>query len=167
MWVPSLASLSGLRIQHCHELWCRSKTWLRSHIAVAVAQASCCSSDWTPSLRISICRGCGPRKKRQKDKQTNQQTPKSQWAHLIKAENVCPVWCQKLHRLLKYKGRPLEEEAFYTVGEQSWTTLRTIHTGTKGVRRLRTSRRICPTGPHVLSAEPATWFPTPASCPQL
>ena len=29
MWVWSLASLSGLRIQHCHELWCRSQTWLR------------------------------------------------------------------------------------------------------------------------------------------
>ena len=26
----SLASLSGLRIQHCHELWCRSQTRLRS-----------------------------------------------------------------------------------------------------------------------------------------
>ena len=28
--VRSLASLSGLRIQHCCELWCRSQTWLRS-----------------------------------------------------------------------------------------------------------------------------------------
>jgi len=32
MWVPSLASLSGLRIWCCHELWCRSQTWLRLHI---------------------------------------------------------------------------------------------------------------------------------------
>ena len=30
MWVPSLALISGLRIQHCHELWCRSQTRLRS-----------------------------------------------------------------------------------------------------------------------------------------
>ena len=29
MWVPSLASLSGLRIQHCHELWYRTKMKLR------------------------------------------------------------------------------------------------------------------------------------------
>ena len=36
MWVRSLASLSGLRIQHCHELWCRFQTRLRSSIAVAV-----------------------------------------------------------------------------------------------------------------------------------
>ena len=32
----SLASLSGLRIEHCCELWCRSQTWLGSRIAVAV-----------------------------------------------------------------------------------------------------------------------------------
>ena len=35
--VPSLASLSGLRIQPCRELWCRSQTWLRSGMAAAVA----------------------------------------------------------------------------------------------------------------------------------
>ena len=35
--VRSLASLSGLRIQCCHELWYRSQTWLGSGIAVAVA----------------------------------------------------------------------------------------------------------------------------------
>ena len=35
-WVRSLALLSGLRIQHCCELWCRSKTWLGSGVAVAV-----------------------------------------------------------------------------------------------------------------------------------
>ena len=32
--VPSLASLSGLRVWCCHELWCRLKTWLRSCIAL-------------------------------------------------------------------------------------------------------------------------------------
>ena len=35
--VQSLALLSGLRIQHCPELWCRSQMWLRSQVAVAVA----------------------------------------------------------------------------------------------------------------------------------
>ena len=29
-------SLSGLRIQHCHDLWCRSQRRLRSHLAMAV-----------------------------------------------------------------------------------------------------------------------------------
>ena len=35
--VPSLASFSGLRIQHCPELWCRSQGRLGSDTAVAVA----------------------------------------------------------------------------------------------------------------------------------
>ena len=34
--VGSLALLSGLRIQCCPELWCRSQTWLGSRVAVAV-----------------------------------------------------------------------------------------------------------------------------------
>ena len=41
-------SLNGLRIGHCHELWCRSKMQLRSHGAVAVAKARSYSSDSTP-----------------------------------------------------------------------------------------------------------------------
>ena len=36
MQVRSLASLSGLRIQRCYELWCRSQMQLRSGVAVAV-----------------------------------------------------------------------------------------------------------------------------------
>ena len=36
LWGRSLTSLSGLR--HCCELWYRSQTWLRSDVAVAVAQ---------------------------------------------------------------------------------------------------------------------------------
>ena len=34
--VRSLASLSGLRIWHCHELWCKSQMWLRSGIVMAL-----------------------------------------------------------------------------------------------------------------------------------
>ena len=37
LWVLSLDLLSGFRIKHCRELWCRLQTWLGSHIAVAVA----------------------------------------------------------------------------------------------------------------------------------
>ena len=53
--VRSMASLSGLRIWRCCELWCRSQMWLGSGIAVAVGQASCCSSNQPPSLGPSIC----------------------------------------------------------------------------------------------------------------
>ena len=38
-WVQSLASLGGLRIWRCRELWCRSQMWLGSCVAVAVAVA--------------------------------------------------------------------------------------------------------------------------------
>ena len=34
--VPSLAMLSGLRIRHCRELWCRPQRWLGSHVVVTV-----------------------------------------------------------------------------------------------------------------------------------
>ena len=36
LWVRSLASLSGLRIWQCRELWCRLQTRLGSCVAVAV-----------------------------------------------------------------------------------------------------------------------------------
>ena len=60
MQIQSLASLSGLRIWHCRELWCRSKMRLGSR--VAVVQAGSCSWDLTPSLETSISQGCGPEK---------------------------------------------------------------------------------------------------------
>ena len=65
--VRSLNSLSGLRIRHCSELWCRSQTRLRSHIAVAVAWAGGYSCDSTPILGTSICHGCGPKETKTKN----------------------------------------------------------------------------------------------------
>ena len=64
--VQSLASLSGLRIWRCGELWYRLQSRLRSGIAVAVAQASGYSSESTPSLGTSICPGSGPKKTKNK-----------------------------------------------------------------------------------------------------
>ena len=63
MRVQSPSLLSGLRIWHCLELWGRLQTQLRSYIAVAVAEAGSSSSNSTPSLGTSICRGFGPKKK--------------------------------------------------------------------------------------------------------
>ena len=74
MCVRSLVSLIGLRIQRCHELWCRSQRQLRSFVAVAVAKASGHSSDSTPSLGTSICRGHGPKKTRKRKKETYKPT---------------------------------------------------------------------------------------------
>ena len=39
---------------------------LASHIAVVVAVAGSYSSNSTPSLGTSICRGCGPKKTKKK-----------------------------------------------------------------------------------------------------
>jgi len=69
--VQSLASLRGLRIQCCCELWRRSQIWLGSHIAVAVVQAGGCSSDSTASLGTSTCLRCGPKKQKKKKKKKN------------------------------------------------------------------------------------------------
>ena len=62
MQVRSPVPLSRLRIWRCCELRCRSQTSLRSRTAVAVARARGCSSNSTPSLGTSICRGCSPKR---------------------------------------------------------------------------------------------------------
>ena len=80
MQVRSLASLSGLRIQHCRELWCRSQAWLGSGVAVAVVEAGCCSSDSTLSLGTSICLWCSPKNSKNKQTKANKkqkQPPKT------------------------------------------------------------------------------------------
>ena len=63
-----LASLRGLRIQRCRELWCRWQTWLGARLAVALAQAGSYNSNSTHSLGNSICCGCRPEKTTDKKK---------------------------------------------------------------------------------------------------
>ena len=60
MRVPSLGSISGLKIRRGHKLRCRSKMWLGSRVAVAVVSAGSYSSDGTPSLGTSIGCRCSP-----------------------------------------------------------------------------------------------------------
>ena len=66
--VQSLASLSGLRIWHCGELWYRWQTQLGSCVAVAVAQAGSYSCISTPTLGTSICHNYGPKNQKKKKK---------------------------------------------------------------------------------------------------
>ena len=68
MWVRSLASLRESRIQHCRELWWRSQTWLGSGGAVAVAQASSCSSNSAPSWEPPYAAGVARKRKKRKKK---------------------------------------------------------------------------------------------------
>ena len=62
----SLASLSGFRIQHCHQLWCRLQTWLGSQVAVVVVEASSYTSRLTLSMGNSICNRWSPKKTKKK-----------------------------------------------------------------------------------------------------
>ena len=58
----SLASLSGLWIWRCHELWCRSQTCLGSGVA------SNCSSILPLAWELPICCRWGPKKQKKKKK---------------------------------------------------------------------------------------------------
>ena len=68
MLVRSLASLSGLRIWHCRELWCRSQMRLGSGVAVAVVYTNGYSSNSPASLGTSVCHRCGPKNIKKKKK---------------------------------------------------------------------------------------------------
>ena len=65
---PTSFNDQWVRIWHCRELWCRSQTQLRSHIAVALVQASGYRFDATPSLGTFICSGCSPKNSKDKKK---------------------------------------------------------------------------------------------------
>ena len=77
MWVRSLASLTGLGIYHCSDLWCRLQMRLRSGVAVTVVKASSCSSDSTPSLGTSIC--CGKKNQKKKKKKRQNHKASNMW----------------------------------------------------------------------------------------
>ena len=66
--ILSLALLSGLRIQHCCELWRMLQVRLRPCGAVAGAVTGGCSSDLPPSLGTSTRQRCNPKKKKKKKK---------------------------------------------------------------------------------------------------
>ena len=67
MLVQSLATISGLRMQHCFRVYQTSKMCLRTNVVMAVAQANTWSSDLTPSSGTSICQ-CGCEKKKRERK---------------------------------------------------------------------------------------------------
>ena len=70
--VRSLASLNGLWIWCCREM-CRSQTWLRSGVAMAVMYSGSYRSNWTPGLGTSMCHCCGPKKTKKKKKEKQRQ----------------------------------------------------------------------------------------------
>ena len=93
MPVCSLASLSGLRIQHCHERWYRSQTQFGSHVAVAVAVS--CSSDLTPHLETSIYLGYSlkkQKKKRKKERKRETNKPEHTYTSLESTFKCTTLW---------------------------------------------------------------------------
>ena len=64
--VQFLALIGGLRIWHCCDMQCRSQTRFRCMV-VAVAEASSCSSNQTPSLGTPTCWKCSPKKYNKKE----------------------------------------------------------------------------------------------------
>ena len=74
MRVRFQASISGLRIRCCCELWCRSQIWLWPHVCWWLWW----SSDLTLSLGTSIGHGCSPKKtkKRKKKKKRKKEREK-------------------------------------------------------------------------------------------
>ena len=68
--VQSLALLSGRKSRIAVTCGVGRRCKLRSHVAVAVAQAGNCSSNSTPSLGTSICHRCGPKKAKNKQTKT-------------------------------------------------------------------------------------------------
>ena len=50
----------------CCELWCRSQTWLRCGIAMAVVEAGSCSSDSTPAQEFPYATGAALKREKKK-----------------------------------------------------------------------------------------------------
>ena len=103
--VQSLASLIGLRIQHCLELQCRSQMQLGSNITVAVVQACRCSSHSVPSLGTSYATGVTLKSKKKKKKERNLGVPTVvQWvkdsSYLCEGAGLTPGPTQWLKDLL-------------------------------------------------------------------
>ena len=68
-WVRFLVSLSGLRIQCCHELWCRLQTWLRSGVAVLWCRLAAVAPTQPPAWERPYATSTALKKKRKKKKE--------------------------------------------------------------------------------------------------
>ena len=72
LWVRSLVFLSGLRIRHCRELWCRLQPGLGSWVAVAVADAVPIRHlAWEPLYAASAALEKKERKEGRKEERSN------------------------------------------------------------------------------------------------
>ena len=84
----SLAPLSGLRIWHCLELWCRSQMQLGSGIAVALAWAGSYNSNLSPSLGTSYAAGVALEKTKKDPPPKKKERTRKIIKHLIFTEKL-------------------------------------------------------------------------------
>ena len=73
-WVWSLASLSGLRIQYGHELWCKLQTQLISHTDVAMAKQAATAPIQPLAGEPPYAAGAAQRKSKKKKKKKKSST---------------------------------------------------------------------------------------------
>ena len=90
MQLPSLASISRLRIWHCHKLRGRVPMWLRSGSDLALLWLWCrpqlLCSNLTPGPGTAICfRFCHKQKNRKKEKEKEEKSP---WAECLSTYQV-------------------------------------------------------------------------------
>ena len=106
MQVRPLALLSVLRIWHCSD--CRS-------------QSSSYSSNWTPSLELSMCHGCGP-KNQKKKKKTYRRLRAMKYNNELLGNSYCFVLCIHSVKFLEFA---YHREARSLVNQSSELTSRT------------------------------------------
>ena len=95
----SLVSLSGLRLWHCHELWCRSQVQLESGIAVVWRRLKAAALIRPLAWGTSICLRFGPKETKNK-KKTNKKHLFKDWGkgHIIFRESIGCKCCEKHRR---------------------------------------------------------------------
>ena len=69
MWVLSLASLSGLRIRRCCELWCKLQMQLGSRIAVVWHRLAAVVLIQPPAWELPYAAGAALKKQKEKKKE--------------------------------------------------------------------------------------------------
>ena len=106
--VPSLPSLSGLRIQRCRELWCRLQTRLRSGIAglwcKPAAAALIQPLAWEPSYAVGAAL-----KKRQNNNNNNTIVPWYLWGISSRTPSRYqnPQMFKSLYKMAQYLHKTL------------------------------------------------------------
>ena len=113
--VRSLASLSGLRIQHCWKLWRRLQMHLGSSVAVAVVLAGSYSSDSTPSLELPYAAGAAleSKKKKKTKKNKKKQKPKNTRADTLGTYRMPGIYLILINNPIWVISREMEATHIY------------------------------------------------------